>query len=387
VRPVFELAQVIGGHSKEFIEQHHPNAYVRRTLSALQRCRTASLGGHIDRCDECGHLRISYNSCRNRHCPKCQNTQREAWIENRKRDLLPVPYFHVVFTLPEKLNELFMHHPVEMYNLLFSCVRDTIMQFSYTQLHAETGMVAVLHTWGQNLSLHPHIHCIIPGGGLDYRNRWKQVPVSSNGKAFLFDVQCLSTVFRGKFMAGLKKIVPLRKDQIRTIYKKEWVVFSKDVFAGPDQVVEYLGRYTHKVAISNHRITDISETGVSFRWRDYRDHNKEKIMRLSGPEFLRRFSLHILPRGFVRIRHYGLLSTTKRNLLRHIQCSQGIVVPIAAKKNWKEISREHLHYDPDLCPHCGKGKMITIERFLPGRSPPSASCFNKEIFSKISVSY
>lgn len=373
MRPAFELAQVIDRHGKEFIKQHHPNAYVCRALNALQRCRTASLGGHIDRCVECGNLRISYNSCRNRHCPKCQNTQREAWIENRKRDLLPVPYFHVVFTVPDQLNGLFLHDPAGMYRLLFKAAWQTIEQFSWTKLHAETGMVAILHTWGQNLSMHPHLHCIIPGGGVDYKNRWKPVPVSANRKAFLFDVQCLSTVFRGKFMAGLRKIFSLRKNQIRKLYKTDWVVFSKHVFAGPDQVVEYLGRYTHKVAISNHRLIDINDQDVTFRWRDYRD-SKVKILCLSGTEFLRRFCLHLLPRGFVRIRHYGLLSSTKRELLRTVQLSYGIVIPkLREKKHWKDICREHLNFDPDICPQCGKGMMITIEWMLPGRSPPPAS--------------
>ncbi len=354
-----------------------------RTLSALQCCRSASLGGHVDRCDHCGHIRISYNSCRNRHCPKCQNTQREAWIENRKRDLLPVPYFHVVFTLPDKLNGLFMSHPVELYNLLFSCCWNTLSQFSFTRFKAETGMVAVLHTWGQNLSLHPHLHCVVPGGGMDYKSKWKQVPVSANGKVFLFEVKSLSRVFRGKFIAGLQKIIPLQKELIRSLYKTDWVVYSKEPFAGPDQVVEYLGRYTHKVAISNHRIIKIADDGVSFRWRDYRD-NREKIMQLSGTEFLRRFCQHILPARFVRIRHYGLLSTSHRKDLRLLQSSFGIIVPQRPeKKNWKEICRKHLNYDPDLCPHCGNGKMITIERLLPGRSPPVGPLMINEGYLKI----
>jgi hypothetical protein len=331
----------------------------------------------VDRCDQCGHLRISYNSCRNRHCPKCQNTQREAWIENRKRDLLPVPYFHVVFTVPEKLNGMFLHHPVPMYNLLFACAWNTLSQFSYTQLQAEAGMIAVLHTWGQNLSLHPHLHCIVPGGGLDYRGRWKQVPVSSTGRVFLFDVKSLSRVFRGKFLEHLKKSFTLDKSWIRDLYKTNWVAYAKEPFGGPEQVVEYLGRYTHKVAISNHRIIAINDQGVTFRWRDYRDHNKEKVMRLTGAEFLRRFCFHILPRRFVRIRHYGLLSTARRAQLRQIQLSNGIIPVEPEKKSWKEICREHLHYDPDLCPQCGKGKMVVIERFLPGRSPPVELLFLK----------
>jgi hypothetical protein len=383
LRPAFELAQVIARYAKDFEQQYSPHPYVRRTLSALQRCRSASLGGHADRCDHCGHIRISYNSCRNRHCPKCQNTQREAWIENRKRDLLPVPYFHVVFTVPDKLNGLFMHHPAELYNLLFSCCWNTLFQFSLTRLNSEPGMVAILHTWGQNLSLHPHVHCIVPGGGVDYKNRWKQVPVSVNGKVFLFDVKSLSRVFRGKFISGLGKIIPQEKGFIRSLYKTNWVVYAKEPFAGPDQVIEYLGRYTHKVAISNHRILNISDQGVTFRWRDYRD-NKGKVMRLTGAEFLRRFCQHILPRGFVRIRHYGILSSSKKELLRSLQFLHGITPTVLPeKKQWKEICREHLNWDPDLCPHCGKGNMITIEKFIPGRSPPVGKVLIPDACSQI----
>lgn len=202
---------------------------------------------------------------------------------------------------------------------------------------------------------------------------WKQVPVSANGKVFLFDVTSLSRVFRGKFLERLKKSFTLEKSFIRELYKTDWVVYAKEPFAGPDQVVEYLGRYTHKVAISNHRIVRINDDGVAFRWRDYRD-NREKIMHLLGTEFLRRFCQHILPSRFVRIRHYGLLSTSHREDLRRLQSGFGIIVSLKPeKKNWKEICREHLNYDPDLCPHCGKGKMITIEKLLPGRSPPLGS--------------
>lgn len=370
MKPAFELSQVIDRFEKEFIGKHRPNAYVMRTLCAIKLCRTASLGGHVDKCGSCGHIRISYNSCRNRHCPKCQNTQREAWIESRKQDLIPVPYFHVVFTLPDKLNPLFLQYPARMYNLLFQTVWQTIRQFSYTKLQAETGMVAVLHTWGQNLSLHPHIHCVIPGGGLGYKSQWKQVGTSKNGKVFLFDVKNLSVVFRGKFVEGLKKEFAMDKKLIRDVYKHKWVVYTKEPFAGPEQVVEYLGRYTHKVAITNHRIINIDETGICFRWKDYRD-NVEKTMALQGTEFLRRFCQHILPKGFVRIRHYGLLSTSKRPQLRKLQQDFGICLPLKKeKKDWKQICREHLNYNPDSCPCCGKGIMVTIEVLLPARAPP-----------------
>jgi len=343
---------------------------VQRVLGALQHCRTSALGGHVDRCDHCGHIRISYNSCRNRHCPKCQNTQREAWIESRKQDLLPVPYFHVVFTVPDKLNGLFLHEPLLMHNLLFQTAWQTIAQFSFTALQSETGMFAILHTWGQNLSLHPHIHCVIPGGGVDYKNRFRQVKVSKNGKVFLFPVQNLSSVFRGKFIAGLRQKLPQENNFINELCKTSWVVYAKEPFAGVEQVVEYLGRYSHKVAIGNHRILNIGNADVTFRWRDYRD-NRQKIMTLQGAEFLRRFCMHILPKRFVRIRHYGLLSTTKRPLLHQVQRAFGITpVAVKEKKSWKQICREHLNYNPDICPVCGKGNMITIEILMPGRPPP-----------------
>ena len=287
------------------------------------------------------------------------------------KDLLPVPYFHVVFTVPEKLNGLFLYDTAGMYNLLFRTVWQTMAQFSWTKLHAETGMIAILHTWGQNLSLHPHLHCIVPGGGIDVKGKWKQVRISKTGKAFLFRVENLSAVFRGTFIHELQKYHHQEKPFIRALYKTDWVVFAKEPFGGPQQIVEYLGRYTHKTVISNHRILSIDETGVRFKYRDYRD-NKQKQMRLSGTEFLRRFCLHILPKGFVRIRHFGLLATKNRPQLRQLQISHGLdVTQKKEKKDWKQLCREHLGYDPDLCPHCKKGKMVTIERFYQVRGPPS----------------
>ena len=382
MRPRHELAEIIDRFGDDFQEKHSPNSYVKRTLSALKRCRTSSLGGHVDKCDECGHVRISYNSCRNRHCPKCQNTQREAWVEDRKQDLLPVPYFHVVFTVPDKLNGLFIEHPADLYNLLFACTWETIAQFSYTQLHAETGMVAILHTWGQNLSLHPHIHCVVPGGGINFKGQWKQVSTSENDKVFLFSVKSLSRVFRGKFIEALQKQFPQEKKIINDLYKTPWVVYSKEPFAGPEHVIEYLGRYTLKVAIGNHRLLNVDETGVRFRWRDYRD-DIEKVMLLEGIEFLRRFCMHILPKRFVRIRHYGLLSTARRGELRELQLAFGIKIPeVREKKHWKEVCRQHLKYDPDICPQCGKGNMTTIEMFFRPRPPPLPLAVSIEYFLK-----
>jgi hypothetical protein len=350
MKPAFELAQVIERFGDRFERQHKPNGYIMRTLGAILRCRTASLGGHVDKCNVCGHIRISYNSCRNRHCPKCQNTQREAWIEDRKLDLIPVPYFHVVFTAPDKLNNLFMHHPTLLYNMLFSAAWETINQFAYSCMGIESGMIAVLHTWGQNLSLHPHIHCIVPGGGVNFKRQWKQVNISQNRKVFLFEVKNLSVVFRGKFIAALQKTLPQDKPFIKALYKTPWVVYAKEPFAGSEQVVEYLGRYTHKTAIGNHRLIDINDTNVWFRWRDYRD-NKVKVMPLEGVEFLRRFCQHILPKRFVRIRHYGLLATSKRAMLREVQAAFGIISPVVKeKKDWKHICRQHLGFDPCKLP-------------------------------------
>ena len=370
MKPRYELAEVIDRFGTKFESKHSPNNYVKRTLSALLRCRTSSLGGHVDKCDQCGHTRISYNSCRNRHCPKCQNTHREAWIENRKQDLLPVPYFHVVFTVPDKLNSLFIQHPAMLYNMLFASAWETIAQFSLTKLHAETGMIALLHTWGQNLSLHPHVHCVVPGGGINFKGQWKQVSTSENGKVFLFRVENLSSVFRAKFICRLNNKLPQDRCFVRDLHKTDWVVYSREPFAGTEQVIEYLGRYTHKTAISNHRLLNIDQTGVRFTWRDYRD-NTVKIMTLEGTEFLRRFCQHILPRGFVRIRHCGLLSTARRDELRDLQLAFGIKTPkIREKKTWKEICREHLNFNPDICPHCGKGHMVTVELFPGSRPPP-----------------
>ena len=371
MKPQYELAQAIDRFGKSFSEIHQPNDYVRRILRAIQNCRTSALGYHKDRCDECGHIRISYNSCRNRHCPKCLNTQREAWIENRKQDLLAAPYFHVVFTVPDKLNGLCLHDPTGMYNLLFRTVWKTILQFSRTNLLADTGMIAILHTWGQNLSLHPHLHCIVPGGGIDVKGNWKQVRISKKGKAYLWPVENLSVVFRAKFIDELQKLHHQEDSFIRNLKENKWVVYAKEPFAGPQQVVEYLGRYTHKTAISNHRILSIDQTDVRFKYRDYRD-NKQKQMRLSGSEFLRRFCQHILSKRFVRIRHFGLLAAKNRSLLRQLQGRQGLENPQKSeKKDWKQISREHLGYDPDLCPLCKKGKMVTIEKTYPVRGPPS----------------
>jgi hypothetical protein len=275
------------------------------------------LGGHIDACDACGNLSISYNSCRDRHCPKCQGNKREHWITQRETELLPVPYFHVVFTLPEAINTLAMHDSKTVYATLFEAAWETLARFGKAK-ELQMGMIGVLHTWGQNLSLHPHLHCIVPGGGIYKNNNWQNI--KKDGK-FLFPVKALSKVFRAKYCEKIKAKAPLDYEQIREcLWQKRWVVFAKKPFGNPKAVVEYLGRYTHKIAISNHRIKNIDHENVTFDYKDYRLGGTKKQMTLTHQEFIRRFALHILPKRFVKIRHYGFLSSTwKRKKLKLLQ--------------------------------------------------------------------
>ena len=369
MRPAFEVADVINSHWKEILHSSPFNSWQLRTLDALRRCRTASLGGHVDLCTNCGHTRISYNSCRNRHCPKCQQIQRERWIQARESELLPATYFHVVFTLPKALNKLCLYEPAEIYNLLFDTAWSVMKSFAQDQKHlgAETGMISILHTWGQNLSLHPHIHCIVAGGGLTKAGNWK--PARSDGK-FLFPVKAMSRVFRARFVSGLRhRIKDLDRSLYNDLFKTNWVVYAKRPFGGPKQVVEYLGRYTHKIAISNHRINNFTNCQVSFRYKDYRDAAKQKIMTLNAMEFVRRFSLHILPKGFMRIRHYGILSSSrKQNALPLIHQQLNSEYLVTTKKDWKQISAD-LGFNPDCCPVCKQQTMITILSF-DRRGPP-----------------
>jgi hypothetical protein len=299
------------------IESYGLNTWQLRTLYAIKKCRTAELGGHIDTCDECGNITISYNSCRNRHCPKCQGNKREDWIQARTTELLPVPYFHVVFTLPDSLNSLAIHDPKLVYDTLFEATWETLKTFGKNK-GLQSGMITVLHTWGQQLSLHPHLHCIVPGGGVDKDDNWQNI--RSDGK-FLFPVKALSKVFRAKYCAKLKAKSPILYEQIRQdLWKKSWVVFAKKPFGSPKSVVEYLGRYTHKIAISNQRIKSIDGQNVTFDYKDYRMAGAKKKMTLTHQEFIRRFALHILPKRFVKIRHYGFLSSNwKRQKLKLLQ--------------------------------------------------------------------
>ena len=382
MRPAYEVADVLNAHWLEVLRAAQYNSWQLRTLDAIRRCRTASLGGHIDLCTSCGHVRISYNSCRNRHCPKCQQIQRQRWIQARETELLPVTYFHVVFTLPEVLNRLCLYQPSKMYKLLFDTAWSVMRSFARDEKHlgADTGMISILHTWGQNLSLHPHIHCIVPGGGITPSGHWKH---ARNEGKFLFPVKAMSSVFRARFVTALRNTMPgSEKSFYNDLFKTPWVVYAKLPFGGPKQAIEYLGRYTHKIAISNHRITSISDNAVTFRYKDYRDESKNKAMTLNATEFIRRFSLHILPKGFPRIRHYGILSS-KRKLktlpLIHEQLNS--YYQKQKNKDWKQISTEHLGYNPDCCPVCKKQTMVTILVF-DRRGPPNPSCLQLLIKTK-----
>ena len=340
------------------IENYGLNTWQLRTLYAIKKCRTAELGGHIHACDSCGKITISYNSCRNRHCPKCQGNKREDWIEARSTELLPVPYFHVVFTLPEAINSLAIHQSKVVYDTLFEASWETLQSFGKAK-EMQMGMIAVLHTWGQQLSLHPHLHCIVPGGGVDKNGQFKNSHFKGN---FLFPVKALSKVFRAKFCEKLKAKSPVKYEQIRQdLWKKPWVVFAKKPFGSPKSVVEYLGRYTHKIAISNHRIKSIDEQNVTFDYKDYRMAGVKKQMTLTHGEFIRRFSLHILPKRFVKIRHYGFLSSTwKRQKLKLLQ--EKLQVKVLEKVEKKPFLPK--------CPCCKTGNLHRIAVF-DQRGPPA----------------
>ena len=380
-RPVFELADIVRQYGGQFEQEYEPLGQHKRVLNAIAKCRTAALGGHVDGCDHCGHQRISYNSCRNRHCPKCQSTNRERWILARQEDLLPTSYFHLVFTLPDCLNELCLHHPKEMYNILFQANKETVMQFGHdpTHLGAKTGLIAVLHTWGQQLWLHPHVHCIVPGGGITEAGHWKHA--KSKGRparrgGYLFPVKALSPVFRGKFMEKLKawclgNKLSLGNDLLRNLYRNHWVVYVKQPFMGPQQVIEYLGRYTHKIAISNHRIKSIDKGRVAFTYKDYRKGGGQKLMELETGEFLRRFCLHILPPGFMKVRHYGILASRAKPRLKMLQMKMGVSIVPKEKPRWQEITLS-MGFDVETCPCCKTGKMHTIICFGPN-APPTIS--------------
>jgi Putative transposase/Transposase zinc-binding domain len=386
-RPPLEVADLIRTAGTAFIERnrHWLSWKHVKVLLAIRRCRTAALGGHLDQCTRCGHrATISYNSCRNRHCPKCQTAARERWIAARRRELLPTRYVHVVFTLPQRLAPLALQNRKVLYDLLFRASAETLLEVARDPRHlgAEIGFFSVLHTWSQKLTAHPHVHCVIPAGGLllDHA-QW----VSSRDRFFL-SIHVLRRVFRGKFVAGLRQAFQegalnfhgdlscfaqpkVFAAWLRPLFRKDWVVYSKPPFGGPEHVLQYLGRYTHRVAISNHRLVSCSNQMVTFRWRDSARNNEQKLMTLSLDEFLRRFLLHVLPKGFVRIRNFGFLANRRRATLLPL-CFH----LLGSAQPTQELSIDHDANDLRRCPECG-GPMMVIERLTAAeiqlRSPPA----------------
>ena len=343
---------------------------MKKTLRALSLCRTKALGGHIAACRNCGVESISYNSCRNRHCTKCQQTNKERWILDRENELLPVPYYHIVFTLPHAFNELLPKHAKEVYNALFAASWQTIRIFAadHKYLGAKTGVVSILHTWGQQLWLHPHVHCIVPGGGITPAGKWKNAQYKDK---YLFPKRALSAVFRARFMAALRKTLEVPQHIARQAFSTKWVVYAKRPFGSAKTVVEYLGRYTHKVAISNHRLLEVDKEKVSFCYKDYRQEGVKKQISMSGIEFLRRFSAHVLPAGFVRIRHYGILASRNKPVELNI-AKKALLQPAwrKIKYSWIQIAKEKLNYDPERCPCCQEQSRIIIRVIEPERGPP-----------------
>jgi hypothetical protein len=362
-----ELAQIISRFAEPFLEKCHPNSFTLRTLDAIQKCRTSSFGGHKERCDCCGHQRISYNSCRNRHCPKCQAAKQAFWVEDRMKDALDVKYFHVVFTTPHELNALCMTGSAWFYNAMFQCVWQTLQGFGYSHYGVESGAICVLHTWGQNLSLHPHIHCLVPAAGLTLKGNLKRI--TREGK-FLYPVGMLSTVFRGKMLGKIKRhlnetgLLSEYQSLLDKLWNKSWVVDCEPPFGSPKHIVKYLGQYTHRVAISNQRIQHVDDDGVSFYMKDYADKGRQKLTHLSGEEFLHRFCLHILPSRFVRIRYYGILSSKLKKELRPEKS-----ITVAKKETSQERLKRLTKFDIYQCPRCKKGRMQIIEELPRIRSP------------------
>ena len=370
-RSKLEMAQIIKRFGADYRMQHAPNNFQLTVLNALQQCRTEELGGHKDLCDNgnCGHQRFSYNSCGNRHCPKCQIARQMLWAEDRMRDALNVKHFHLVFTVPEELNAICLLNSKAFYEAQFESVWETLRSFGYSHYGVETGAICVLHTWGQNLSLHPHLHCIVPATGLTLRD--KTIPIGKEGK-YLYPVRQLSTVFRGKLLDRLKQILKKQnllaeyKQTIDHCYAKPWVVYCEPSLGNAQQIVGYLAKYTHRVAITNSRIKSIDDKNVTFSYKDYKDNANQKLMTLTGVEFLRRFAMHILPRGFVKIRYFGILTSRYKQQVKSMKTKADIVQLTETKQ--QRLMRL-TGFDPCQCPKCKTGKMQAVEILPRIRSP------------------
>ena len=388
-RPAVEVADILRAQGQGFLDRYRASFdfQQRKAFRAIQNCRTAALGGHLHACPQCGFQAISYNSCRNRHCPKCQAQARQRWLAAREQELLPTSYFHVVFTVPHELNLLALDNPRQFYHLLFTATAATLLEIAADPKHlgAEIGILSILHTWGQNLLAHPHIHCVIPAGGISHdHSRW----VHPRYPGFFLPVKVLSRVFRGKFIAGLKRLYRRKqlrcagpsaalanekqfRELLRRLHRHDWGVYAKPAFGGPRQVLRYLGRYTHRVAISNHRLLSFEGERVTFRWKDYAHASQTRPMTLTATEFLRRFFLHVLPKGFVRIRHFGFLGNRFR-AARVKFCRQLLAsAPVPSAASHVPVADAAIWH----CPHCGT-VMIIIQRFTSEQSLSRFSYFD-----------
>jgi hypothetical protein len=395
-REGLEVADVFRRFGPAFRDRHGPSLSTAgwRAMRAVENCRTAALGGHVERCGDCGHQRIAYNSCRNRNCPKCQGLARARWLEDRQAELLDVPYFHVVFTVPAEIEVIAFQNQTVVYDILFRAASETLRTIARDPKHlgAEIGFLAVLHTWGQNLMHHPHVHCLVPGGG-----------IAPDGKSwiacrpgFFLPVRVLSRMFRGLFLHYLERAFaagelrffsayqPLHEPAafrryLTRVHRTEWVVYAKRPFAGPAQVLDYVGRYTHRVAISNNRLLSMDDGNVRFRWKDYRDGNRQKTMTLDGGEFMRRFLIHVLPDGFHRIRYFGFLGNCQRarklarcRELLGMAPSRAADPPVDYRDRFEALTGRSLRE----CPHCRTGVMVVIDsiaRFTVCQPVPNTS--------------
>jgi hypothetical protein len=377
-RPTLEVADIFRHHGAAYREAHHLPLEQLRVMRAIEVCRTAALGGHVEKCDRCDSTRNAYNSCRNRHCPKCQGAERTKWLESRKAELLPVEYFHVVFTVPAQIAEIAFYNKEAVCNILFRATSETLLTIAGDPKHlgAGIGFFAVLHTWGQNLLHHPHLHCVVPGGGLSAdHERW----VACRPGYFL-PVEVLSRLFRRLFLEALAEafekgtlgffgdLEPLRDPSafyafLAPLRKADWIAYAKPPFGGPQQALAYLGRYTHRVAISNHRLVSDEDGHVSFQWKDYRHESEQKTMTVPADEFIRRFLIHTLPPGFQRIRHFGFLASCHRKVKLAL-CRTLLTYPVTSllpdPDRCRQMREEITEKPARLCPHCGIGAMIRI---------------------------
>lgn len=370
-----ELADIFRRYGEPFEQTHRVSAAEHKVIRAVSVCRTQELGGHLDRCAGCGFERPAYNSCRNRHCPKCQSLAKAQWLEKQTSELLPVGYFHLVFTVPHELNRLILAHKKILLALLFKAVSETLLEFGQTRLKGTLGIIAVLHTWDQKLQDHFHLHCLVPSGALSFdRSRW-----IAARKNFLFPFKALSRVFRGKFLALLQQAcdkgkIPPANIEIKASRRKNWVVYAKKPFGSPHKVLDYLGRYTHRVALSNDRILQVENGAVTLSYRDRKDGDRKKTITLEAQEFIRRFLLHVLPDGFMRIRHFGFLANrSKKQTLA--QCRKLLkldpALPQRPDQSAKDLLLKLTGIDLSRCPSCQKGTMIVVGE-LPriANSPP-----------------